>query len=255
MQIAKVIGTVVSTQKHRKFEGAKLMLVQPLNIDDSPRGNALLAVDGVGDVFIADTGNHALKVLSQAFVPTDPFSEPAAAGSDMLMPVLFTSELVAAVTPTSDQTWLTIDDVVNGVVHFSFAQNTGPARVAHLSLLGAEIDVTQDVGLPTPPTVTAPPDQTAFSGGRTPRYGVFIVGIAPDAGPLAADRGWVRDIWEALRPHAIGSGDGYINGIADFSDERLRHSYGPAKYERLAAIKAEYDPGNVFQRNINIKPA
>ena len=48
MQIAKVIGTVVSTQKHRKFEGAKLMLVQPLNIDDTPRGHALLAVDGVG---------------------------------------------------------------------------------------------------------------------------------------------------------------------------------------------------------------
>ena len=38
----------MSTQKHRKFEGAKLLLVQPLNIDDSPRGNALLAVDGVG---------------------------------------------------------------------------------------------------------------------------------------------------------------------------------------------------------------
>ena len=48
MQIARVVGTVVSTQKHRTFEGAKLMLVQPLNIDDTPRGNALLAVDGVG---------------------------------------------------------------------------------------------------------------------------------------------------------------------------------------------------------------
>jgi hypothetical protein len=98
-------------------------------------------------------------------------------------------------------------------------------------------------------------EQTAFSGGRTPRYGVFIVGIAPDAGLLAADRGWVRDMWEALRPHAIGSGDGYINGITDFSDDRLRHSYGPAKYERLAAIKAQYDPGNVFHLNANIKPA
>ena len=48
MQIARVIGTVVATQKHRTFEGAKLMLVQPLNIDDTPRGDALLAVDGVG---------------------------------------------------------------------------------------------------------------------------------------------------------------------------------------------------------------
>jgi hypothetical protein len=62
-------------------------------------------------------------------------------------------------------------------------------------------------------------------------------------------------MWEALRPHAIGSGDGYINGITDFSDDRLRHSYGPAKYERLARIKAEYDPGNMFHLNANIKPA
>jgi hypothetical protein len=98
-------------------------------------------------------------------------------------------------------------------------------------------------------------DQTAFSGGRSPRYGVFIVGMAPDAGLLDADRGWVRGLWEALRPHAIGSGDGYINGITDYSDDRLRHSYGPAKYERLATIKAHYDPGNLFHLNANIRPA
>src|ERR671928_134336 len=48
MQVARVVGTVVSTQKHRKFEGAKLLLVQPLNLDDTPRGATLLAVDGVG---------------------------------------------------------------------------------------------------------------------------------------------------------------------------------------------------------------
>jgi FAD binding domain/Berberine and berberine like len=98
-------------------------------------------------------------------------------------------------------------------------------------------------------------DQTAFSGGRSPRYGVFIVGMAPDAGLLDADRGWVRGLWEALRPHAIGSGDGYINGITDYSDDRLRHSYGLAKYERLATIKAHYDPGNLFHLNANIRPA
>ncbi|MBO0788130.1 MAG: BBE domain-containing protein, partial [Actinobacteria bacterium] len=58
-----------------------------------------------------------------------------------------------------------------------------------------------------------------------------------------------------LRPHAIGSGDGYINGVADFSDDRTRNSYGAAKYDRLAAIKATYDPGNMFRNNANIKPA
>jgi len=48
MQLGRVIGTVVATQKHRRLEGAKLLLVQPLNLDDTPRGNAVLAVDGVG---------------------------------------------------------------------------------------------------------------------------------------------------------------------------------------------------------------
>jgi ethanolamine utilization protein EutN len=45
VQIGRVIGTVVSTQKHPTFEGAKLLLVQPLALDDTPRGTPLLAVD------------------------------------------------------------------------------------------------------------------------------------------------------------------------------------------------------------------
>ena len=44
MLLARVVGTVVATQKHHTFESAKLLLVQPLNADDTPRGAALLAV-------------------------------------------------------------------------------------------------------------------------------------------------------------------------------------------------------------------
>jgi ethanolamine utilization protein EutN len=76
MQIAKVIGTVVATQKNRKFEGAKLMLVQPLNLDDTPRGNALLAVDGVGagvneKVLIVLEGRAAGEALGRKAAPVD----------------------------------------------------------------------------------------------------------------------------------------------------------------------------------------
>jgi len=76
MQIGRVIGTVVATQKHRKFEGAKLLLVQPLNIDDTPRGNALLAVDGVGagvdeKVLVVLEGRAAGEALGKKGAPVD----------------------------------------------------------------------------------------------------------------------------------------------------------------------------------------
>ena len=76
MQIARVVGTVVSTAKHRKFEGAKLMLVQPLNLDDTPRGSALLAVDAVGagvheKVLVVLEGRAAGEALERKGAPVD----------------------------------------------------------------------------------------------------------------------------------------------------------------------------------------
>ena len=76
MQIARVIGTVVATQKHRKFEGAKLLLVQPLNPDDTPRGGAMLAVDGVGagvdeKVLVVLEGRAAGEALGRKAAPVD----------------------------------------------------------------------------------------------------------------------------------------------------------------------------------------
>jgi ethanolamine utilization protein EutN len=76
MQIARVVGTVVATQKHRKFEGAKLLLVQPLNLDDTPRGTALLAIDGVGagvheKVLIVLEGRAAGEALNRKAAPVD----------------------------------------------------------------------------------------------------------------------------------------------------------------------------------------
>ena len=59
MQIGRVVGTVVSTQKNRKLEGAKLLLVQPLTLDGTPRGVAVLAIDSVG----AGVGERVLLVI------------------------------------------------------------------------------------------------------------------------------------------------------------------------------------------------
>ena len=76
MQIARVVGTLVSTKKHQKFEGAKLLLVQPLTIDDKPRGTTLLAVDSVGagvheKVLIVIEGRAAAEAVGRKGTPVD----------------------------------------------------------------------------------------------------------------------------------------------------------------------------------------
>jgi FAD/FMN-containing dehydrogenase len=97
-------------------------------------------------------------------------------------------------------------------------------------------------------------DETAFGGSRSPRYSLFLIALADNVQDLEADREWVRSFWAALLPHAVGSGS-YVNGEAEFPDDRVRSSYGSAKYERLARIKAAYDPANVFHLNANIPPS
>jgi microcompartment protein CcmK/EutM len=76
MLIAQVVGTLVSTQKHPRFEGTKLLLVQPLNLDDTPRGTALLAVDSVGagvreKVLIVLEGRAAGEAIGRQGMPVD----------------------------------------------------------------------------------------------------------------------------------------------------------------------------------------
>lgn len=94
---------------------------------------------------------------------------------------------------------------------------------------------------------------TALAGRRSARYNVGMEAIAPTPELLAADRQWVRSLWDGLRPFA-GDAGGYVNFMAEYEEGRVRAAYGD-KYERLAQIKGEYDPGNVFHRNANIKPA
>jgi FAD/FMN-containing dehydrogenase len=96
-------------------------------------------------------------------------------------------------------------------------------------------------------------DDTAFGGGRSPRYMGFFIGLCPTPELLVAEREWVRSLWDALRPHMMGVGT-YVNAFDEQDDHRVRVTYGP-KYDRLAAIKAKYDPDNVFHRNVNIKSA
>ena len=76
MILARVTGTVVSTHKHRKLLGAKLLLVQPLTLEDTPRGGELLAVDGAGagvgeKVLIVLEGRSASDAIGKKAAPVD----------------------------------------------------------------------------------------------------------------------------------------------------------------------------------------
>ena len=65
---------------------------------------------------------------------------------------------------------------------------------------------------------------------------------------------WARGLWDAMEPYTTGAV--YLNfpGLGEEKDDLARAGYG-ANYERLAALKAKYDPDNFFRMNINIPPA
>lgn len=76
MLIGKVIGEVVATHKHSSHEGQKLLLVQPLELDGTNRGDAVIAVDsvdaGVGDrVLLIVEGFSAMTSVGRPESPID----------------------------------------------------------------------------------------------------------------------------------------------------------------------------------------
>ncbi len=63
---------------------------------------------------------------------------------------------------------------------------------------------------------------------------------------------WVRGYYAALGPSSTEGG--YVNFMDGDDKDRIRANYG-GNYERLAAVKATYDPANLFHLNQNIRPA
>jgi FAD/FMN-containing dehydrogenase len=93
--------------------------------------------------------------------------------------------------------------------------------------------------------------ETAFAQ-RQAQYNIGIT--AQWANPQEADmhRAWARDMSDALRSHSSG---GYLlNFLDEESADTVRAAFG-GNYPRLAALKAKYDPSNMFSLNQNIKPA
>jgi FAD/FMN-containing dehydrogenase len=96
------------------------------------------------------------------------------------------------------------------------------------------------------------PDETAF-GHRDKNFAPVIAGIWDDPAENEANIRWVKDYYDAVHPHS-GTDGGYVNFMSDDDGGRSPANYG-ANYERLAAVKAIYDPDNLFHVNQNIRPA
>ena len=94
-------------------------------------------------------------------------------------------------------------------------------------------------------------DDTAYSG-RDAAFDVLSLcsweDPAEDAQRLAGARHYADTMIPFTSPRA------YVNSLENEGEARVRAAYGPAKYDRLVALKRRYDPGNLFRRNQNVAP-
>jgi FAD/FMN-containing dehydrogenase len=95
------------------------------------------------------------------------------------------------------------------------------------------------------------PDATAW-GHRDAKYATVIAGMWPDPADNDKNIRWVKDYYAAIAPHSLPGG--YVNFASGDDQAKVRANFGVG-YDRLAQVKRQYDPGNVFHLNQNISPA
>jgi FAD/FMN-containing dehydrogenase len=93
-------------------------------------------------------------------------------------------------------------------------------------------------------------DDTAFNG-RAVGHTFNVTGSTENEEGFEQERTWAREFWSALEPFHTSV---YVNFLMDEGHDRVREAYGPEKYERLRALKGQYDPENLFRLNQNIPP-
>jgi FAD/FMN-containing dehydrogenase len=115
--------------------------------------------------------------------------------------------------------------------------STAMMRVVQLRTLGGAV-------------ARVPADATAFAH-RDARVMVNVGAIYGDPAERPEHAAWVG----ALAGKLLDAEGVYVGFLGDEGEERIRAAYPGATYDRLAAVKAEYDPGNLFRLNQNVAPA
>lgn len=95
------------------------------------------------------------------------------------------------------------------------------------------------------------PDATAFPH-RDSEYNLAIISRWEEPKDAEGNIAWTRSLHQAVGPLAKGV---YVNYLGEEGEDRIRAAYGAETYDRLARLKQQYDPTNLFRLNQNIKPA
>jgi hypothetical protein len=130
-----------------------------------------------------------------------------------------------------------VDGEMAALILERLADSDAPMRAVQLRVLGGAI-------------ARVPRDATAYAH-RSSRIMCVVVSFhGPD--DLAARERWVTSLADGLRQ---GDSGAYVNFLMDQGPEGVRAAYPADIYERLAAIKTSWDPGNLFRSNQNIPPS
>jgi FAD/FMN-containing dehydrogenase len=132
----------------------------------------------------------------------------------------------------------TIDRPTAETILDHITASTGTMAVAQLRVLGGAM-------------ARIPADATAFAH-RAARIMVNVAALYENPAEKPAHEAWVTDFAAALQQ---GDDGVYVNFLGNEGQARLRNAYPGATWERLAAIKARYDPTNLFRLNHNVPPA
>ena len=132
----------------------------------------------------------------------------------------------------------TIDRSIAEMILNRLQSSSASMAVAQLRVLGGAM-------------ARVPVDATAF-GHRKSKIMVNIAALYQNPEERATHEAWVADFASALMQDDSGA---YVNFLADEGEERIRAAYPGSTWDRLAEVKARYDPTNLFRLNQNIQPA
>jgi FAD/FMN-containing dehydrogenase len=127
------------------------------------------------------------------------------------------------------------DDAADAVLE-AVATSPSPMAIFQLRVLGGAM-------------ARVPSGATAFAHRAAPLLGTILTPYEGEPEPHVA---WTESLFAAIRPASAGV---YSNFLEDEGDGRIREAYPNGTYDRLADVKRDWDPENVFRLNQNIRPA